>query len=397
MTDGLRADFGSDSECMPNIHAFLKKYGGYKFTEAYAPATWTLAIMMAFYTGLLPSNNGLDDITYCFDADRIRKKYGENFWQASKCNDSDLLMAKLRKRGYTTKLFINATSHQFDATAHHLFDKKICWDYTFFQMNKISGEKITKPFFYYTKDNDGGHSPYGALPRNKREDWDKISGIPYNEHDAMKDTDTFPQSKLYKLCEVQAQQYDLKLKLFLEWFVEQKLYRDTCVIITSDHGDALREHKWVGHAVHCYEEIIHIPLYFYHPDVESYKEVNDPVSLIDLTPTILEMEKYGDGVNLFHHSSERIIFFELTRLDDPFKEEKKLRFSMEDFIKDVFWRGLRYRNHKFMYIRGKDNRNRTELYDFSNSREEKPETLCHDAELEQRYLNILKKKFGGLE
>ncbi|MEM7349545.1 MAG: sulfatase [Acidobacteriota bacterium] len=67
--------------------------------------------------------------------------------------------------------------------------------------------------------------------------------------------------------ELQSLQYDRQLlyldhhlmRLF-EGLKVRQLWRDTVVIVTSDHGEAFGEHQHWGHNTHLYEELIHVPL-----------------------------------------------------------------------------------------------------------------------------------------
>ncbi len=62
---------------------------------------------------------------------------------------------------------------------------------------------------------------------------------------------------------------------------------DTRVIYTSDHGDMLGAHGLLG-KFHLYEGSAGVPLVMAGPDVPAGQTVDEPVSHIDLYPTILE-------------------------------------------------------------------------------------------------------------
>ena len=71
------------------------------------------------------------------------------------------------------------------------------------------------------------------------------------------------------------------------------LYDDALVVVTSDHGEAFMEHGWIGHNTTLYSEMLRVPLLLKLPrDYRSGLTIKEPVSLIDLAPTIL------DGVEL---------------------------------------------------------------------------------------------------
>ena len=64
----------------------------------------------------------------------------------------------------------------------------------------------------------------------------------------------------------------------------------TLVVLTSDHGESLGEHDYVGHGRHLYDSILRVPLIISYPGrIRPGKVVETPVSLLDLTPTILEL------------------------------------------------------------------------------------------------------------
>ena len=62
---------------------------------------------------------------------------------------------------------------------------------------------------------------------------------------------------------------------------------DPIFIIHADHGEGFCEHGLYGHVPFLYEEFIHVPLVIYNADVKG--RIEDPVSLLGLAPTILEL------------------------------------------------------------------------------------------------------------
>jgi arylsulfatase A-like enzyme len=65
--------------------------------------------------------------------------------------------------------------------------------------------------------------------------------------------------------------------------------RKAAVIVTADHGEEFFEHGKFGHSKgSLYEEIIHVPLIIAWPDGPQGLRIKEPVSLIDVAPTILD-------------------------------------------------------------------------------------------------------------
>ncbi len=68
-----------------------------------------------------------------------------------------------------------------------------------------------------------------------------------------------------------------------------KLRERTLVVLAADHGENLGENGYVGHGDRIDQPIVHIPLVFSYPGVISAGQViAEDVSLLDVTPTILE-------------------------------------------------------------------------------------------------------------
>jgi arylsulfatase A-like enzyme len=62
------------------------------------------------------------------------------------------------------------------------------------------------------------------------------------------------------------------------------------LVITSDHGEELHEHGWVGHAMNVYEPAMRIPLILWGPSVvPEGRSISDPASLLDVAPTLLDL------------------------------------------------------------------------------------------------------------
>lgn len=59
------------------------------------------------------------------------------------------------------------------------------------------------------------------------------------------------------------------------------------VVLTADHGEARMEHGFASHGMSLYEEELEIPLLVRGPGFRGSATVSEPVSLIDVAPTLL--------------------------------------------------------------------------------------------------------------
>ena len=82
---------------------------------------------------------------------------------------------------------------------------------------------------------------------------------------------------------------DHMLGPLLNYLNTPEIREDTLVILTSDHGEGLDHHGYVGHSLVTYEDLIRVPLILrYPPDYPAGGEVDAPVSTRRIFHTVLE-------------------------------------------------------------------------------------------------------------
>ncbi|XP_071379087.1 arylsulfatase K [Centroberyx affinis] len=82
---------------------------------------------------------------------------------------------------------------------------------------------------------------------------------------------------------------------------ETGLLNNTVVIFTADHGDLAMEHRQF-YKMSMFEGSSHVPLLVMGPGLMSGLQVNQPVSLVDLYPTVLEIAGISAPGDLSGHS-----------------------------------------------------------------------------------------------
>ena len=81
---------------------------------------------------------------------------------------------------------------------------------------------------------------------------------------------------------------DARIGALFERMTALGLWKNTMVVLTSDHGEELGERNGVfEHVQHLYESLVHVPLIIALPDeTNAGRRVSEPVRHIDLLPTI---------------------------------------------------------------------------------------------------------------
>jgi arylsulfatase A-like enzyme len=101
-----------------------------------------------------------------------------------------------------------------------------------------------------------------------------------------------------------------------------RLWDDTVVIVTSDHGEEFFEHGTKGHKNNLFVESIHIPLVVKYEAARALRGRDGrPASLVDVLPTVLDVTGvpapaplHGRSLLERHPSPERPIYFELVSM-----------------------------------------------------------------------------------
>jgi arylsulfatase len=78
------------------------------------------------------------------------------------------------------------------------------------------------------------------------------------------------------------------------------LWDDTLFVLTSDHGEEFFEHGVLGHGFSLFQEVVRVPLVFRGPGVPAGAVIEEPVQILDLAGTVLELAggaggRFGDG------------------------------------------------------------------------------------------------------
>jgi len=79
---------------------------------------------------------------------------------------------------------------------------------------------------------------------------------------------------------------DVHLGTLFDALEERGRFEDTIVVFTSDHGEVLGNHGWIGHG-QVWEEALRVPLVVRFPEEGLRGDVSSPVQHVDLVPTLL--------------------------------------------------------------------------------------------------------------
>jgi choline-sulfatase len=262
------------------------------FENAFSAAPYTVASTTSLFTSLYPDTHRVltweqripDNIVTLAD---VLAKEGYSTFASG-------FIIKWARKGFqkTFDLFIH-TEKDFN---NGLYD---------FLSENLSEKKQSLPVFIYIHLRPP-HSDYN--PPERFDKWsDKTLGARYAEltssHALMnldKGKRTISQEELQFIID----RYDGNLlwgdwlvHLILESFKKYKIYNESMIILTSDHGEAFLEHGKLLHNSTVYNEMIKIPLIIKFPSYikPKKKEIKAYVDNIDIMPSILDFLTIEDS------------------------------------------------------------------------------------------------------
>jgi arylsulfatase A-like enzyme len=295
LVDALRADVlgvaGYPMLTTPSIDRLASE--GVVFDAAFAHSTWTKPSIATLFTSLYPSQHGLHRVASQSDDQFTTEILAERF---------HTLAEHYRAAGYSTIAVINQVHLKERFGFAQGFDHfQAVRDVGAFRLNHRLLSQLQEgtgsPFFAYlhyldvhwpyTKSPQASADRFGAVQMS-REPPHRGNRVAEWARDLDKGADLAALRARYDREVAFADAAIGELMAALE---EMNLYEDTIVVVTSDHGEGFLEHGKLLHGYAPYEEVLRVPLVLRLPEKlrPGVNRVEQPVGLIDLMPTLLEL------------------------------------------------------------------------------------------------------------
>jgi arylsulfatase A-like enzyme/Tfp pilus assembly protein PilF len=326
--DTLRADrlgvYGYDRIETPNMDRLAEK--GICFKKAFSPCPITLPSHVSIMTGTSPLFHGVRN---------------NGIYRA---RDTLTTMAEVLKgEGYATGAVIAAyvmdsafgLDQGFDMYDDDIVQIQGAENPFFYPERKA--EEVTqrsyafikrhadRPFFLWVHYFDP-HAMYQPPPRFAQ----KYPDSPYDGEVAYTDSQIGSLMKMLRVAGVQ---------------------ENTLVVLTSDHGESLKEHGEDSHGMLLYDTTLHVPLILFNEElIPGSQEIESLVSLMDIMPTVFDILNIDPGdasSEIQGKSLVPLIKGEVKGTHDQLYFETLLPYF------DFGWAGLRgIRNDEIKYISG---------------------------------------------
>jgi len=295
--DTARADrFGAygytERPTTARLDSFLHEKGFAVFQNAYAPSPWTLASTAKFLASRYvheEMKNSSSKITE--DVPLLAEVLRSNGYYCIGYTGGVVLRTPGFERGFHEYYWSQRSGKVEDS-----FPQAMSW-----LKNAID------PFFLFLHTYES-HGPYirpvfcGDLPQGRIIDPTLRRGTGLEKDAEITSAESLYIEALYDggiktACDAVTDLFEL---------MESKdLWNNTVIVILSDHGEEFWEHFDVfqehGHSL--YGEILNVPFMIYYPALGSYTDIEEPVSLVDLVPTVaglldISLAENTDGQDL---------------------------------------------------------------------------------------------------
>ncbi|MBL7645052.1 MAG: sulfatase [Candidatus Hydrogenedentes bacterium] len=298
LVDTLRPDhlgcFGHDKPTSPFIDGLAKE--GVLFEEARSASTFTGEAVAALLTGRPPamSESGLG-------------------WTARPAPMEENLPGLFQRAGYRTGIFSTSFVMRFKGFYDSFQESEL---FPSVPNTSALDDKLTDaalafaerhrdvPTFQYLH-YYAPHAPYNPPEAFLRPfDIDRELMDPASEvHPAalvargMKADD--PRlAELRKHYDAEIAFIDGSIRRYVEGLEKLGTLSRTVIVLVSDHGEEFMEHGFADHAWNLHEETLRIPMILWAPSLFAPRRVRDPVSIVDIMPTLLRClhvphEAYG--------------------------------------------------------------------------------------------------------
>jgi len=285
LIDGCQAShlgaYGYSRDTSPNIDSLAQD--SVVFENAYSNAAFTRAAVATIFTGLYPEHHKVRVMT---------KGLAEEFLT---------LPEFLKKRHYRTSIF----SSSANISGPFGFRQGVDEFFRYFAQHKTERISIAPDFIEWLKSTNNGpprfsylHFMEPHLPiRPPPPFLNMFKRKPVKDPVILR----LKNKKVFTLEEIQdlTDDYDSTIAFvdhslgkILNYLKKADLYDRSLIIFLSDHGEALYEHKFIGHGGIVYDEVTRIPLVMKFPSYMDLKgKVKTIVQTTDIFPTIARLFK----------------------------------------------------------------------------------------------------------
>jgi len=285
LVDTLRADhlgcYGYPRPTSPQVDAFAEEC--VFFERGTTQTSWTKPSVGTLFTGMLPTNHGAMRREHALRPDvptLAQTMKAAGYATGAVVTNPNVLPVYGFSAGFDDYVDLESMGRRTRAETVH--------EAAFEWLDEHQGE----PFFLYLHARDP-HDPLEP-PEPWRERF-----LPKQVPDDELKAEVYTRVGLY---DGEIAYWDDEMgKLFAE-LKARGLYDNTIIVLLSDHGEEFADHGQYGHGATLYQEQLHVPLMMRLPGGKLASQVEAPVRVVDIGPSLcellgLELPRPTDGIS----------------------------------------------------------------------------------------------------
>ena len=389
--DTLRADrlgcYGYSRDTSPNLDELAKE--SVLFRNVYAQSPWTLPSHVSILYSL---NSASHQVYYHY------QKIDESL---------PSLASYLRKSNFITYAFTGggnvSSSYGFSkgfdwygepvrGKHEHLLPDEAgkLFEYTSGWLKKNKDKQLF--LFLHTYQTHGPYdcpSPWNRAFLDEKAKWESLNLRKYLEK--KENSHSFTQDEIQNIMSLYDGEVkytdEVLLKPLISLLKELGIYKNTLLIITSDHGEEFSDHGGWEHGHTLYDELLRVPLIIKFPDSQfKGKEVSSICRSIDIMPTILEFASVKFKKNHLDGKSLRNLILK--------KETKDRNFISDLAHKEILdpcpsLIATNHNKYKLILDKTSEGTKNIELYDLSRDPEETTNILRKEGKVGRALFNFI--------
>lgn len=294
--DTLRADrlgpYGSTRGLTPFLDELATQ--GVVFENAYATSSWTSPSIASLFTSRHPIQHGVvgfESVLGEGEATLAESLRGLGFTSGGFSANFRIAGGLGYGQGFDVwRAYLGSTDPGESPKVPAGFVQKeaLAW------LNGVWHADSPRPVFLYVQFMEP-HSPYDPpeavrrrlVPHASREEADAANALLVGLR--FGDLTDQQVALLAELYDAEVATLDAELRSLFAALQANGFLEHSIVVVAADHGEEFREHGMLLHGITLFEPGVRVPLLLVGPGLEAGRRVAQPVSLLDVAPTILDL------------------------------------------------------------------------------------------------------------
>lgn len=278
--------YGAGRETSPVLDQLAAE--GVAFERAFSQTSWTVPSVTSLFVGLEQERHGVRDVGLALDRDgplTLAEAFSRSGYHTAALLENAIIGAQTQlDRGFDSyQVFADQDLPAFQRVVLEWLRDPPAEPFFLYLHYLPPHEPYQPPAPYAGRYGAGPGADLDGSPRS-------IAAV-----NQQQPTPSHPGVVLLRdLYDSHVQYLDARVGEVMQ-LVRERQAAGPAVVFSADHGEAFGQHGFIGHNLHVYQEMVHVPLIFWAAGVPALRprRVSAAVSLLDVFPTLAELFGLG--------------------------------------------------------------------------------------------------------